>query len=453
MSTEGKTAVVSSEMLRELDLLLFGVNPEPLDVTRWQSQGFTFSKSIPCGLVQLHGGPCGILAPVQAFVLKFLLFDNAPTLTPDPQQAKAALVSALSFCLAQARSSQNVYVVLGDSLSALQIHTCANPDEVRGVLDARMAMFESPIGVLLFVYSLLLTRGIAVVKSDMDQSEDRELCLVARFGHCSQDLVNLVITGRAVSNVFDNSKSLGGMTLKGIQSQPEIGFLSLLEALRYTKVGEYFKNPKYPIWVVGSASHYTVLFGVMRTIGQLSEAEKIERTAKQAFNELDPEESGFIPTSSLPQALGKLGIVPASMDQANRANDPDSLGVCLWPKFSSYVSTWHQQNQDWSCAACTFINPPARGNCDICNTVKPVSIIVAAPTKTTKPPFELFHYNGIEGHGQASAALCKMTVTPQDMDGLAQGDKVEKQGLREVIRTKWPAAHIVYEGATEPKIV
>lgn len=449
---------LSTELQRELDLLLFGSAPDTQDVTRWQGQGFTFSNSIPFGLTQLYGGPCGILAPVQAYVLKYLVFEtsNPVPLFGELPQANEALVFALTSMLMQARSRQNVRVVLGESLSSLKCYTCNTADQIRSLLNQHVAVLQSPIGVLLFVYSMLLTRGVKEVKADMDPPQEQmEQCLVARFGHCSQDLVNLMLTGRAVTNVFDLNKEVGGVTLKGVQAQGDIGFLSLLEALRYTKVGENFKTPKFPIWVVGSASHYTVLFGLDKTIGQLSESEKLLRTAKQAFSELDPEENGFIPTVSIAQVLSRLDIQPAAIDQVTRTLDPTSLGLCLWPDFANFVTNWRTEHVNWSCTACTFLNPTARTMCEICNSPKPALPPTPTPQPSKNRPkaaFELLHFNGIVGHSQASAALCKVTVTPQDQDGFAQGEKVDKQGLREVVRTKWPGAYVTYEGG-EPKIV
>lgn len=36
--------------------------------------GFLFSADEPTALVQVDGGPCAVIAPVQAFILKNLLF-------------------------------------------------------------------------------------------------------------------------------------------------------------------------------------------------------------------------------------------------------------------------------------------------------------------------------------------------------------------------------------------
>ena len=95
--------------------------------------------------------------------------------------------------------------------------------------------------------------------SDMD---DPNATITSQFGHSSQELMNLLLTGQAVSNVFDHSMVLSEeLTCHGVQSRPAVGYLTALEALRYCEVGGYYKSPLFPIWVVGSTSHFSVLFG------------------------------------------------------------------------------------------------------------------------------------------------------------------------------------------------
>jgi hypothetical protein len=48
--------------------------------------------------------------------------------------------------------------------------------------------------------------------------------------------------------------------LRGIDKQSAVGFLALLEHLRYCEVGSFLKNPINPVWVLGSETHLTVLF-------------------------------------------------------------------------------------------------------------------------------------------------------------------------------------------------
>lgn len=55
-------------------------------------------------------------------------------------------------------------------------------------------------GVTLFFYSVILTKGIEKIKEEMDNSDNT---LIGNHGHCTQEMVNLLLTGRAISNCFD----------------------------------------------------------------------------------------------------------------------------------------------------------------------------------------------------------------------------------------------------------
>jgi hypothetical protein len=54
--------------------------------------------------------------------------------------------------------------------------------------------FQRPGGVLLMVMSIAASRGISKTQSDMDDLTAR---LTSNFGHCSQELINLLLTGQA----------------------------------------------------------------------------------------------------------------------------------------------------------------------------------------------------------------------------------------------------------------
>ena len=81
--------------------------------------------------------------------------------------------------------------------------------------------------------------------------------VIGNFGHCNQELINLLLVGQATSNVFDGEVPIGdsttttggnsggssgnssggdSMMLKGTPHRSEIGYLSQLEALRYCQV-------------------------------------------------------------------------------------------------------------------------------------------------------------------------------------------------------------------------
>ena len=71
-------------------------------------------------------------------------------------------------------------------------------------------------------------------KCDMDEPDS---CFIAAHGYCSQDLVNLVLTGHAVTNCFDGQKDVAGKLCQGVHCRSRLGFLSLFEWFGYTQVG------------------------------------------------------------------------------------------------------------------------------------------------------------------------------------------------------------------------
>ncbi|XP_049654671.1 probable ubiquitin carboxyl-terminal hydrolase MINDY-4 isoform X3 [Accipiter gentilis] len=176
---------IDISLAKELKNLLFGSSLCCFS-EEWKIQSFTFNNipQLKYGIVQKKGGPCGVLAAVQACVLQQLIF---------------------------ADSNRNK--------------------------DTR-------------------------VRNDFDVLTNR---LIGSHGYCTQELVNLLLTGKAVSNVFNNVIELdsgnGNITiLKGITSRSDIGLLSLFEHYDVCQVGCYLKTPKYPIWLVCSESHFSVLF-------------------------------------------------------------------------------------------------------------------------------------------------------------------------------------------------
>jgi hypothetical protein len=125
-------------------------------------------------------------------------------------------------------------------------------------------------GVVLLVYSLLLTRGLGATRLQMDSPTTS---LIDRRGYCTQELVNSLCVGRAVSNVFDGSRTLhatdgdrggsdGGdaVTMHGLEAQAPVGLLCLAESFGHCQVGDWYKRPAWPVWLCCMESHYSVLF-------------------------------------------------------------------------------------------------------------------------------------------------------------------------------------------------
>ena len=148
----------------------------------------------------------------------------------------------------------------------LTIYEFVEFNNLKAFISQNISQFESESssGCIMFLYSLVFSRGIQRIKEDMDEANGT---LVGAHGYCTQELVSLCLTGKAVSNVFDGNMELdsGGdkhSLLKGIERQSDIGLLSLFEHYESCKVGDNYKTPKCPIWVVCSESHFTTLFSI-----------------------------------------------------------------------------------------------------------------------------------------------------------------------------------------------
>ena len=281
---------MSMETARHMKLLMFG---EPGEHNHqfspgWIGQAFMFNthRDLSFGLVQHKGGPCGVLAAVQARLVKVLLFGSklfaiskalAP-LRPTPAERTTALAAALGEILSLCSTSTSFIVALPSLTRHL---TSAGRFRTDGVTEtlvthslnsstALLSFLKDNIGffsgsgnsaVIAFTYAAILTRGLETVKSDMDTEKST---IMGAHGYCSQEVVNLMLTGQATSNVFDNDIDLSSgedqTILKGIHKTCDIGLLSLFEHYQSCRVGERLKNPAYPIWVVCSESHFTVLF-------------------------------------------------------------------------------------------------------------------------------------------------------------------------------------------------
>ena len=60
-------------------------------------------------------------------------------------------------------------------------------------------------GLIMLVYSCVLTRGTSVTRGDMDGEGST---LIGAHGYCTAEMVHLMLLGRAVSNVFDGDRDL-----------------------------------------------------------------------------------------------------------------------------------------------------------------------------------------------------------------------------------------------------
>jgi|Transcript_90580 hypothetical protein len=260
---------------------LMGVVGPPQLPDAWK-QGLFFAGYQPYGLQQVEGGPCGVLAVLQAFLLRALLLrglDTTSILEVDEKTRQEALADALCEILFRNVGDNKKAVVLVPSsaavmpMNASQLR-CLHPAQFTSFEQMRAHMLQRPYreflftpsgcGLALLLYSIVWTRGVEGIR-DRDADDPRQAVMIGGHGYCTQELVNLMVFGRAYSNVFDGTKRLGSAkdgwaVLQGVPKRPSIGFLSLFEAFKCIEVGSRYKGPSCPIWVICAESHYSVLF-------------------------------------------------------------------------------------------------------------------------------------------------------------------------------------------------
>ncbi|KFQ28443.1 Protein FAM188A, partial [Mesitornis unicolor] len=260
--------------------------------------GFVFSESESTALEQFEGGPCAVIAPVQAFLLKRLFTSEKSTWRDCPEEEQKNLLchtlcdilemacsdNSESYSLAtwirgktteetasisespaeSSRQEEQPSALAVEELGFERFHALIHKrafksfPELKDAVWDQYSVWTNRFGVLLFLYSVILTKGIENIKNEIEDATEPLIDPV--YGHGSQSLINLLLTGHAVSNVWDGDRECSGMKLLGIHKQATVGFLTLMESLRYCKVGSYLKSPKFPIWVLGSETHLTVFF-------------------------------------------------------------------------------------------------------------------------------------------------------------------------------------------------
>jgi len=173
-----------------------GGNATEEDMQRWYNQGFTFCEAPSYGLKQGNGGPCGILAVVQAEMLREMLFKSEtpvvelPTLTVTEQQH----LLATAICTVLQRASEtgpinfvNIAATNWDKsmhqwdLSSITVTSYGSTEEAQLELEGSelQNLLGSCMGCVALLLSLVLSKGVEKLVTDMDDSSNtRKLSLL-----------------------------------------------------------------------------------------------------------------------------------------------------------------------------------------------------------------------------------------------------------------------------------
>ncbi|KAI4454821.1 hypothetical protein MML48_9g00010147 [Holotrichia oblita] len=430
------TAKIEQELLG-IKQLLWG-NDIKFDIFKRWSQGFYFSQTERSALEQLEGGPCSIIAPVQAFILKRLLEEHGNLSFRDcitDEKQNQILVNALCDILRQCSDRKYYLVYLDSKLNCsgnnsnvngasdteltsmidpnkfhefLRIQTLSTLTEVERYYTENIASLRNQFGILLFLYSVISTKGLEVVKLESDTTEP---LIDETYGYGSQSLINLMITGKAVTYVWDHEQDVGGLKLKGLDEQSQIGFITSMEHLRYLTVGSFYKNPVHPIWVLGSETHLTVLFSEER---KLVSPETKSEEARRVFKNYDKDGNNFISTESLQAVLQDLDLVsdPDYVDIMRRKLDSENLGIIL---LNAFMDEFFPKEES-----------------------------------STPDMFQLVHYNGLAHsniNGQVQFHIGSAILLESDLKSIC-----ESNPMLTCLQTKWPNIEINWCNNVTPSL-
>ncbi|KAK6644532.1 hypothetical protein RUM43_000799 [Polyplax serrata] len=264
---------ISEDLAVELRQIVFGSSVTP-PRGEWLRMGFAFrdpDQEFSYGLKGPRNSTRGLLSVVQAYIIKYFLFDKkkmevvAPELLlkPNKRQQTEALWSALSTIIWMVGEKKNCCVCLPRDSSSPQNTSAYFADGV-----TEFFLQEPGPGALLLLYSAILTRGVVKIKADL---ENDKTYLVACEEEGSGCIITLLLTGRATPYLHNGVIYVGdedhyALPQWGIMARSEIGFLIYNDSIDCKNLeeskqpGSRLKTPSFPVWVINCSGHHGVLF-------------------------------------------------------------------------------------------------------------------------------------------------------------------------------------------------
>lgn len=119
-----------------------------------------------------------------------------------------------------------------DFHNRLVVTTVETAEQVATLYGQHFEMLSDRFGVLLLLYSVILTRGVENIKAELN--DVTEPLIDNTYGYGSQSLINLMLTGSATAHVFDNFEDVGGLSESRDVVQLNLLFIALSLFIRAT---------------------------------------------------------------------------------------------------------------------------------------------------------------------------------------------------------------------------
>ena len=233
----------------------------------WAKQTIEFCKTdaSSIGILQQRNGPCGILSALQAYVIIELLerakLAGHPSFDINTTPSDDVLCEALCRTLRASIKHLPVGspVIISNwtdpsktTITSTEVEAKHAKDAVAAQLDA----FTAEGGVVLLLYSCLLSRGVDQTKKDIAADVGEPPLILPPFHICTSELMGLLCNGRAGGNTSAYCVSTGAKQ----DWETDVGLLSAQEKEQGVPVADSLKAPPYPVWILHGGDHFTVLF-------------------------------------------------------------------------------------------------------------------------------------------------------------------------------------------------
>ncbi|XP_013148449.1 PREDICTED: protein FAM188B2-like [Papilio polytes] len=311
--------IITEELAIELRITIFGTAACP-PRGEWIRSPLLMrppDQTFAYGLMGPRNSTRSLLTGLQAYIIKWILFDSRPPSmdkkSAEPPESYLRISEALQEealwricsdviwrCGSQSGSESKAVVALPTDTTyvynslkyyqdgvteKLQLFELESLEELQIFIKRNLYLFQGDggAGALLLLYAMVLTRGCANIKKDLDGKLNY---LVSAQPEGSLNVSMLVITGRATPYLHNGVVYVGdednyALPQFGVLARSSVGFLlwhegldNRLSALTKQHPGSRLKTPAFPIWITCSSGHFGVLFNTNRELLKNYQAEK-----------------------------------------------------------------------------------------------------------------------------------------------------------------------------------
>ena len=215
-------------------------------------QPFVFKPGSTC-LLQYDGGPCGLMAAVQAHM--YLLQKTRKDLTSDE-----LLIEAILNIMALIRPCFVFCSVFDAEAQRIEWVGSQDREAAAQYLRTSKMLAQENAAVLLTVSLAILVGPIWLKKYAIPDT------FITDDGQTNMTFVLLMISGDVLDSYHDGNTAMGGIVIKGALTPRPIGILSIGDSQGVQKSGMLFKKPTQRIWVAYYGGHFTVIMATNEAI-------------------------------------------------------------------------------------------------------------------------------------------------------------------------------------------